>query len=150
MNKRELEFRKDLAAGMAPFWSLTIHVENHLNPGVPDLSYVMHDPKCETGWLELKAIEYQSSNRHWPGIKIEPGQHRWMRTHAKRVPGHFLVLFNNLMFLVPGHEHDRLCACMSVQQLEYLARGVMFDRKDHQRLAAALSIVSNRDFDHGV
>jgi len=89
MNKLELEFRRELVEKMGGTWTPTIHVENRLNPGVPDMSYVMTHLGCETGWLELKAYRLASDKR--VSIKVERGQHEWMAAHAYRVPAHFLI-----------------------------------------------------------
>jgi len=98
MNKAELEFRRELCERMAGKWTPTIHVENHLNPGVPDMSFVMSALNCETGWLELKVSDGTR-------VKVEPGQHAWMRAHAERIPAHFLIKVDQMLFLVRGRSH---------------------------------------------
>jgi len=100
--KLELAFRQHLISQMKGFWDCFINRENNLNPGVPDLTYLMKDPSCEVGFLELKAVEFE-----W-GIQIEPSQHGWMRTFAARTPAHFLVQVRNMVYLVPGERHDLL------------------------------------------
>lgn len=99
VSKPELAFRRKLLADMRPYWHATIHVENRLNPGVPDLSFLMHGNKCETGWLELKVA---------PGFSVEPGQHEWMARHAAAIPAFFLIQVGQYAVLVPGIEHSKL------------------------------------------
>ena len=110
MNTLELEFRKELIREMTGFWTPTIHVESHLNPGVPDLSYVMTKSGCETGWLELKAL----ANSVMVSIKVERSQHQWMTAHANRIPAHFLILVGDQCFLVHGRNHKALLGTINL------------------------------------
>lgn len=88
---------------MAPVWYPTIHVESHLCPGVPDLSYVIRTGGGhETGWLELKAVDDPKD------IFVERSQHVWMEKHAGLVPIHFLIKVKELVFLIGGGCHGSL------------------------------------------
>lgn len=111
MNKEELEFRRQLCERMAGKWTPTIHVENHLNPGVPDMSYVMSALNCETGWLELKVSDGTR-------VKVEPGQHAWMRAHAERIPAHFLIKVDQTLFLVRGRTHHLFADPITIEELK--------------------------------
>ena len=112
MNQLELEFRRELTTKMQGMWTPTIHVENHLNPGVPDLSYVMTrvTPDCETGWLELKAL----TDAKMVTVKVERSQHQWMTIHASRIPADFLILIGDWCYLVDGVNHRRLLGTVHV------------------------------------
>jgi len=128
MTKHELEFRKWLMKTMAPFWLGTVHVENDLNPGVPDVSYVMRTPDCETGWLELKAVPRAISHQRTK-FTLEPSQHRWFETHGSYVPGNILAAWGSRCYLFPGLVHHRLnreCTDAEFQQMAI----AHFDRED--------------------
>lgn len=118
MNKLELEFRKDLIRTMNGIWTPSIHVENHLNPGVPDLSYVMTGDGYETGWLELKVVK----NVQTPlGVHVEPSQHRWIEAHCARIPVDFLVAVEHAVYLVPGKMHRHFLKPITHQDLRSIA-----------------------------
>jgi hypothetical protein len=105
MNKAELDLRRRLSRGMGDRWRLTWHEDGRVNPGVPDLSFVMNDGNYETGWLELKVAKLRNSK--WE-VKIEPGQHQWMELHAGLVPAYFLVEAYENWVLVDGRYHNML------------------------------------------
>jgi hypothetical protein len=102
MNKRELEFRRDLLDQMSGLWYPTIHVENHLSPGVPDLSFVLNAKGFETGWVELKAVLKPSD------VFVEASQFRWFQKHHAFIPTCFLIEVNKMVFVVPGARYDQL------------------------------------------
>lgn len=148
MNQLELAFRKRLCAQMAGRWLVAIHVENHLNPGVPDLSYVMldpHRPEFETGWLELKAVAASSE----PRPKLESSQHEWMRKYAHRVPTHFLILVGTRCYLLDGKHHSRLAAAVTLVELEGMAIIAFEEEKIARTLTATLKGLTRRDNGNG-
>lgn len=140
MNKRELGFRKGLIAVMGGAWTPTIHVENRLNPGVPDLSFVLQSPGVETGWLELKAMPFSKML----SITIEPGQHSWMEAHAKKIPAYFLVEVSGLLHLIDGRFHGRLSTPISPDGLADLSFREPFTTKDRTPIVSALWAITNR------
>lgn len=99
MVARELNFRKDLMDRMASYWKAMVNVESHLNPGVPDLAYVMNGSVHETGWLELKAPAKLVDT------KIERSQYVWMDNWGGRVPSHILINAGEWCYILDG----RLC-----------------------------------------
>lgn len=108
----ELRLRREMAAQMKGKWRLTWHEDRHVNPGVPDASYVMLKMgRHQTGWLELKAI--------WdPGDKsfqftLEPSQHRWIGDHLSLIPIQFLVAVGDTVYLVDSRWHERLTESMN-------------------------------------
>jgi len=137
MNQRELIFRRALLIEMRKFWSAAIHVENHLNPGIPDLSFVMNSDSCETGWLELKSV---AEGTYIP-LKIEPGQHNWMELHARRIPAFFLVEVGCVIYLVHGIRHPELTKPMEKHQLRALS---LWHGTDYQQLAHILKDLTVR------
>mgnify|MGYP003327821201 CR=1 FL=1 len=140
MTKLELEFRQELAKLMKGAWALTIHVENRLNPGVPDLSYVMNAPGSETGWLELKACNDSKTL----GIHVEPSQHRWFETHSAKVPSHLLIAVADRRYLVCSSNHRAFLRALNSEQLCELAL-VGFHKKDTREvLCEALTRLTNR------
>lgn len=144
MNKLELAFRKDLIDTIGGRWIATIHVENHLNPGVPDLSYVMVAPGHETGWLELKAVPRPAPDKHLP-IIIEPSQHYWMMRHAHRVPAHFLILVGTTCYLVRGTDHRTLSVSMTEDELNRITIFSCNSKNLAGGLAAKLSELTRRE-----
>lgn len=137
MNQRELEFRRALLIGMKKFWSVSVHVENHLNPGVPDLSFVMNGDSCETGWLELKSV----ADIGHVLLKIEPSQHNWMELYARRIPAFFLAEVGQKMYLVHGIRHSDLMYPMEKHQLGALS---LWQGTDCQQLARILKDLTIR------
>lgn len=113
MNKLELDFRKELFKSMDGLWVGSIHVENHLNPGIPDCSYVMLGGDYETGWLELKAIDEEPPY----AITIERSQHVWIQNHHSRVPVHLLISTGQVCWLVPGEHHGMFAKRVHLDQL---------------------------------
>ncbi len=138
MNKRELKYRQQLIAAMGGRWLAAIHVENHLNPGVPDLSYVMVGPGHETGWLELKAVMRPADDKPLK-FQIEPSQHAWMTRYAHRVPTHFLIKVNECHYLIDGKLHSKLTEyAITEDGVKRLAMAVVRDGDD---FATNLSII---------
>lgn len=144
MSKRELAFRKDLIARMGGRWVVAIHVENYLNPGVPDLSYVMVALGHETGWLELKATTKPARGKS-VAFKIEPSQHMWMAKYAHRVPTHILAKVGDLYYLVDGGRHARLAGSVSEDDLIRECLAVLSDDTLVQELTTILSRLTQRD-----
>ena len=144
MNKLELRFRKDLITRMGGRWLAAIHVENHLNPGVPDLSYVMVAPGHETGWLELKA-SMRPAKVKTVSFKMEPSQHQWMIKYAHRVPTHILAKVGDAYYLIDGRAHVQLAEPVSEDDLKRMC--VAFFNEDTlvSGLTTTLSGFTRRD-----
>lgn len=145
MTKRELEFRRRLIADMGGRWFASIHVENDLNPGIPDLSYVMAGPNHETGWLELKAM-----GRGKTKFKVESSQHQWMTRHAQRVPAHFLIEYGEEWdanyYLVAGNMHHQLAATNGKEDaIRLVCHSVFTVDTLITELSKVLSAVTKRD-----
>jgi hypothetical protein len=101
MKKAELNLRHRLRDAMNGSWLLTWHEDRHINPGVPDLSFVMKKGNCETGWIELKAErEYDSKGK--VNFCVEPSQIDWIERHRERVPIFFMVAVGEDWFLLSG------------------------------------------------
>lgn len=81
---------------------MTWHEDREINPGVPDVSYVMIGGVYETGWLELKAQLGDSGP--WR-FKLEASQHDWISNHVGKVPVHFLMATGKTIWLIPGEQH---------------------------------------------
>jgi hypothetical protein len=141
MNARELEFRKKLIGRMGTRWLCAIHVESHLNPGVPDLSFVMNGTGFETGWLELKSVT--SAKQHYT-IKVEPSQHRWMRKYAEFVPTYFLIEADTCLYLINGRHHDKLVPPVTVADLIAMSEWWVGDDNYAPTLAMILKYVTYR------
>ena len=143
MTKLELAFRQTLIREMNPYWTSTIHVENHLNPGVPDMSYVMRSPGCETGWLELKAIVFNERM----SIQVERSQHQWMRDHARRVPAHFLINIGLECFLVDGRYNTIFTEMLTLEDLASRSIAVFSLKKMTTTLPKVLTQITKRGRD---
>lgn len=128
--KHEMEFRSFLNRQMNGLWELTWHEDGQVNPGVPDTSYVMHD-NCETGWMELKAIEGVDKYGKYK-FTLEPSQHRWIEQHYSRVPVHLLLATNHACWLVRGCWHRELLKALSYEQMNFL--GIGFPREALRRI----------------
>lgn len=146
MNGRELKYRKRLTATLGGRWLVAIHVENKLNPGVPDLSYVMVGPGHETGWLELKAVA-KTAEKKTLKFHIEPSQHAWMTRYAHRVPTHFLINVNDRNYLVDGKLHSSLDNyAITEDDLRRLSTAMVEDGEDlANNLATILSGLTRRE-----
>ena len=140
MNKRELKLRQDLARTMAGAWNLTLHAESRLNPGVPDLSFVLTMPDCETGWLELKAMPWDRKL----SITVEPGQHSWMEAHAKRIPAYFLIEVSEKLYLLHGRFHGRLIDPITPDDLAGLSYREFSSIQDRSSIHSALWSITDR------
>lgn len=139
MNALELKFRKEVTRVMSGLWQVTIHDESKLNPGVPDLSFVMNGD-CETGWLELKQDESDSIEYHF---HVEPGQHRWMESRAPLVPAYFLLDCGRIVFLLNGIHHRVLAGPVGLLFLD--KHGIGFQREAlRQNLFKHLTAITKR------
>lgn len=141
----ELVFRHEVKAAFQGIGICTLHEDGLVNPGVPDVSYVMN-PKngitYETGWLELKAIEGADKNGNYK-FTLEPSQHRWITDHYWRVPVHLLLATDTVCWLVPGENHREFIKAQSHQQMDQL--GIGFDRKLLRHiLYAELAVATDR------
>jgi len=124
---------------MAGYWLPTIHVESNLNPGIPDLSYVIPSHNCDTGWLELKAVEPASVLR----ITVEPSQHQWMKAHCTHVPAHFLIQVGQKMYLIEGKHHSRFLESVPPAELPKISI-VATDVVNRNALFFGLKLISSR------
>ena len=135
---RELDLRHRLRDGMRGRWLLTWHEDGRVNPGVPDVSYVITDKvyniRHETGWLELKVAKEGT-------VQVEPAQHQWMRLHAGLVPAHFLIEHNDRWFLVDGVMSAHLDHIIAGVQSKSMVAG------DFDTLARHLSSYTRRRYD---
>lgn len=144
MNKAELQFRRNLCNQMTGKWLVTIHVESHLNPGVPDLSYVMAGDNHETGWLELKVIKWNVQNT--TRVQIEPGQHAWMRDHSRRIPAHFLITDEETCWVISGKHYASLGLLpLSKDELKALAASTFAIKELPLKLSLVLAAETRRD-----
>lgn len=119
--KPELIFRGEVDRAMNGLWTMTWHEDREINPGVPDLSYVMNGSYYETGWIELKAIRYDpKATQH--KFTLEPSQHTWISKHCTKIPVHLLLaLGDNATFLVSGCHHKRLAGPIDLNTLEQIS-----------------------------
>lgn len=143
MQKRELIYRKWLLNQVGGRWLAAIHVENHLCPGVPDLSYVIMGAGHETGWLELK-IALGRKGSQTIDLKVEPSQHHWMIRYARRVPTHFLIKFRDEHFLIDGVHHNELAKSLVADDLRRVALESYTDDTLAHGLIKSLSAVTKK------
>lgn len=115
--KPELIFRGEVDRAMNGLWTMTWHEDREINPGVPDLSYVMNGSYYETGWIELKAIRYDpKATQH--KFTLEPSQHTWISKHCTKIPVHLLLAIgDHATFLVSGCHHKRLAEPIDLNTL---------------------------------
>jgi hypothetical protein len=130
MKHLELAFRQELKKVMNGLWLMTWHEDGLVNPGVPDVSYVMNPGMSETGWLELKAIEGADKNGNYK-FTLEPSQHRWINDHFSRVPVHILCATDTVCWLVPGLAHRLLINPLNHQQLGQIGIGMQREQLRH-------------------
>jgi len=90
---------------MADHWMMTWHEGGAISPGVPDLHYSM-GPEYKVGWLELKSLDNEIGSPH--PIKVEPSQHQYFRRWLPRMPIHFLVRANKIIYLVSAEYHTAI------------------------------------------
>lgn len=142
MNKRELEFRRDLLDQMSGLWYPTIHVENHLSPGVPDMSFVLIAEGFETGWMELKSVVKAAD------VFVEASQHRWFERHYRFIPTCFLVEVNRTVFVIPGSRHAQLISLTDDKLVAHSICRFSRDGLAHKLRPVLVSMtkVSNRSF----
>ncbi len=143
MSTPELEFRAELNAAMRGVWLMTWHEDREINPGVPDVSYVMHGGYYETGWLELKALRNLPANGQYK-FKIEQSQHSWIEQHHKKVPVHFLLKTPSRIWLFPGQHHHLLANPISLDALRSLSDAEMFPSNTRQVLYEYLRKFTDR------
>lgn len=126
----EFELRHKLRDAMKGLWRLTWHEDRHINPGVPDISFVVLGHDCETGWLELKATSKLPPSGRLK-FTVEPSQIEWIRDHNPLIPIRFLVRVEYEWFLLDGEwaaflgdtTYTRICdGC--------LARGILDDLRE--------------------
>lgn len=111
---------------MRGIWTMTWHEDREINPGVPDVSYVMNGGNYETGWLELKAVKTGPNVAGEYKFKVEPSQHEWMKNHHNKIPVHFLLKTPNRIWLLPGEFHHALANPISTRALSSLSVAGMF------------------------
>lgn len=137
--KLETVLRQQLSQRMFGLWTMTWHEDRAISPGVPDLSFVMKGADCETGWLELKAVDDEPEYTH-ATLKIEPSQIEWMPKHAKVCPVYFLVAVGPVCYLIDGGHAKELSQMISYDQLRRIA-DIYFPRKQlREELSRALIV----------
>lgn len=144
ISKPELIFRGEVDRAMNGLWTMTWHEDREINPGVPDLSYVMNGLYYETGWIELKAIRYDPKALQHK-FTLEPSQHTWISKHHSKIPVHLLLAVgDHSTFLVGGEHHKRLAEPISSEELRLISTA-KFDRSAMRReLHDALKICTDR------
>lgn len=145
MIKSELGYRQHLIDIMGGRWLVAINRENNLNPGIPDLSFLMVAPGHEMGWLELKFSQMPRRKTGTLDLQVEPSQHQWMLRYAHRVPTFFLIGVSDQSFLINGTHHQQLASKVSLDDLNRLA--IMKATEDDLviRLATTLSELTKRN-----
>lgn len=113
--KQETELRKKWRKAVTGIVLSTWHEDREINPGVPDVSFVVPDKKHETGWIELKACDADQGKIK---LQVEPSQHNWIRAHHEHVPIWFLVLVEPHVYLIGGHMHEFVDEIKTVEELE--------------------------------
>ena len=156
----ESSLRKWLQKHMVGILEMTWHEDREINPGVPDLSYVVKPGNFETGWLELKAVlpspAVCRARREVSPIgfmltdssekikfEIEPSQHEWMSNHAARVPCHFLLGYGEWYFLLDAKYHRLLVVSQTIHYLRHLS--VMFCHESELRVKLAHELAELTD-----
>jgi hypothetical protein len=117
MKSLEQTFSHKLRLSMAGLWLCTRHEDGDVNPGVPDISFVMRNGNYETGWLELKACPARDEGKRLD-FKIESSQHQWMADHELLVPCYFLIEVGTVCFLVHGKHHATIANQPYLEKLE--------------------------------
>jgi len=140
MNQLELEFRRNLLDQMDGLWYHTVHAESPLYPGCPDISYIMIQRGCETGWLELKAPKPANQL----DVHVESSQHGWIGKRHDRVPVHFLIDTGRSVCLVNGGHHAVFAKTIKVADLECLSDAVLLPHDNWRVLARALIKATTR------
>lgn len=139
----EIAFRKDLIERMHGRWLIAIHRESDLNPGIPDLSFVLTGQGHETGWLELKYCAYHKNAAL--KLKIQSGQHMWMQRYAHRVPSFYFIRVHEHYFLVNGMFTNALAGPVTFDDLKRIATAHFHDTNLVTELTAKLSELTRRD-----
>lgn len=120
----ETSLRRLVSQALSGLWLKTWHEDREINPGVPDLSYVITGGYYETGWLELKRVEAASKTGKIR-FHIEPSQHRWIAAHCEMVPVHFLVGVGDVSWLVRGDCHQILDTPIDASMLDHISLAKM-------------------------
>jgi hypothetical protein len=101
-------------------WTLTWHEDGRVNPGVPDISYVMSNGNYETGWLELKVPTFRPMKLGSEAaikIGIRADQRQWILTHHHKVPVHILIQIGETYVLLEGRHVDNLMGYLTWKDL---------------------------------
>jgi hypothetical protein len=145
----ETVLRGDLAKQMKGHWEMTWHEDREVNPGVPDLSFVMFGGTYETGWLELKAIEYDP-NKVAHKFTLEPSQHRWIQAHHDKIPVYlYMRLGDKCDFLISGKWHAQFLNKVTVPRLEGMATAIIQPSSIRTTLPKILRTITDRRRDEG-
>lgn len=140
----EGQFRDYLDKVMKGAWIMTWHEDREINPGVPDVSYVMTCGEHETGWLELKAIHYDAKKQKHK-FNLEASQHSWIQAHCERVPVHLLLCLGDyLVFLVDGSHHRRLGEALTIEELKSISTATIPKSDLRVQLTLQLRQLTNR------
>lgn len=123
MNSPELKFRRLLGEKMKGLWLMSWHEDREISPGIPDLHYVMNDDSTlfRVGWLELKAVDSELSNK--TKIKIEPSQHQYITRWQSHMPIDFFIRIVDHVYLVDSQWHKVIPTFTDTKQM----RGVSID-----------------------
>lgn len=128
MKKPESVLRNDISAAMRAYWVMDWHEDREINPGVPDLSFIMYGD-CEMGWIELKAIHPSMSSYRF---KFEPSQFNWFRSHCDLIPLFVYLRVNGVAdFLVRVDKNtpDKLSGPVTDEQLREMSVAVIDPNK---------------------
>jgi len=140
-----MRLRHRLKNSMAGEWLLTWHENGGIQPGVPDLSYVLLSPGHETGWLELKATDDILGNKPKKLFKLESHQHQWIDAHWYLIPVHILCAVEDIWYLIPGVHHESIDEPLTAESLRSLSV-IGFHYADcSQILTIALKSATRRD-----
>lgn len=143
----ELSLRRDLAKVMLGKWTLTWHEDGRVNPGVPDISYVMSAGNYETGWLELKAptvTRAKSGSESTTRIGIRADQRQWILMHHHKVPVHILAQIGEYYLLFEGKWVNELMVPLTWAELRLMTVFVCEQRDLREKLAEALIEATDR------
>lgn len=142
----EFVLRDDLKKAMSGLWLMTWHEDREINPGVPDISYVMLGGNYETGWLELKAVtEMEISRAGKVRFHVEPSQHQWISRHDQKIPIHFLCAVGERCFLLHGSAHELIDRPLRVDELHSAAIIMIPKAALRQELPSVLKKLTSRD-----
>jgi hypothetical protein len=102
----------------------------------------------ETGWLELKAIEFDPNrvNGEATIVKadVEPSQIFWIESHYRHCPVHFLFAVGDCWFLIDGRWAQEIKKGVSIAELKRIAIKAFHRREAREELSATLRNLTHR------